>query len=131
VDDADIALLARGGVGVAVCPRSNQAHGHGTAPFAALRAAGVRVGLGTDSVVSVPDLDLWADAAAVGLTGDVALRGLTLEGARALGWESEIGSLEAGKQADLVVVAPTVPDRPEPSPTVLLTVVAGRIVHRG
>jgi cytosine/adenosine deaminase-related metal-dependent hydrolase len=125
VDDADIALLRQAGASIAHCPRSNRAHGHGTAPAAALRAAGVPVGLGTDSVVSVADLDLWAEAGAAGITGDEALRMLTIEGARALGWEREIGSLEVGKAADLAVL--TVP--PSDRPTVRLTVLAGRVVH--
>jgi cytosine/adenosine deaminase-related metal-dependent hydrolase len=125
VDQSDIALLRDAGASVAHCPRSNRAHGHGTAPAAALHAAGVPVGLGTDSVVSVADLDLWAEADAAGLAWEDALRTLTIEGARALGWEQEIGSLEVGKAADLAVL--TV--RPSDRPTVRLTVLAGRIVH--
>ena len=97
-------------------------------------------------------MSLWSDALAAGLEGDDALRMLTLEGARALGLESEIGSLEVGKQADLAVFdrltaafpdrptagspdRPTAgsPDRPTAAfldrPTALLTVVAGRVVH--
>lgn len=125
VDAADVALLRQTDAAVAVCPRSNRAHGHGTAPLAAFRGAALRVGLGTDSVVSVPDPDLWADAQAVGLQGDAAVRALTWEGARTLGWEAEIGSLEVGKAAD-VAVFPSAP----PRGTALLTVVAGRVVHR-
>jgi imidazolonepropionase-like amidohydrolase len=55
---------------------------------------------------------------------------LTLEGARALGLESQIGSLEVGKQADIAVFTSTPFDRPRPPSTALLTVVAGQIVHR-
>jgi 5-methylthioadenosine/S-adenosylhomocysteine deaminase len=127
LDDADVALLRDAGATVAHCPRSNAAHKHGRAPIAKLRAAGVPVGIGTDSVVSVGDLDLWAEAYEAGLTGDDALRALTLEGARALGWESEIGSLEGGKAADLAVFDRSVPRNSAPS---LLTVVSGRIVHQ-
>jgi 5-methylthioadenosine/S-adenosylhomocysteine deaminase len=129
VDDADITLLRQAGATIAHCPRSNQAHRHGTAPVAALRAAGVPVGIGTDSVVSVADLDLWAEARAAGLEGEEALRALTLDGARALGWESEIGSLEVGKAADLAVFRSTAPYRLLPPLTARLTVLAGRIVH--
>jgi cytosine/adenosine deaminase-related metal-dependent hydrolase len=124
-DDADIKLIRNAGASIAHCPRSNRAHGHGSAPLAAFRAAGLRVGLGTDSVASVGELDLWAEADAAGLTGDEALRALTIDGARALGWEREIGSLDVGKAADLAVL--TV--RPSDRPTVRLTVLAGRIVH--
>jgi len=129
VDGPDIESLRDAGVAVAHCPRSNRAHGHGTAPLAAFRRAGLRVGLGTDSVVSVGDSSLWAEAAAAGLEGDDALRMLTLEGARALGLEDEIGSLEVGKQADLAVFPSTALYRPLPPVTALLTVVAGRVVH--
>src|SRR5439155_1603499 len=62
VDERDIDILRRAEVGLASCPRSNRAHAHGTAPLAALRAAGIPVGLGTDSVVSAGDVNLWAEA---------------------------------------------------------------------
>ena len=71
-------------------------------------------------------LDLWAEAAAAGLTDDDALRQLTIDNARALGWDNEIGSLEVGKAADVAVFS-SASVRPRPS---LLTLVAGRIVHR-
>jgi len=129
LDAEDIPVLRGAGAAVAHCPRSNRAHGHGVAPLAALRTAGVRVGLGTDSVVSVGDLDLWAEAGAAGLRGEEALRLMTLEGARALCWERVIGSLEAGKQADLAVFPSTALFRPLPPPTALLTMIAGRLVH--
>jgi len=129
VDEPDIAALRDAGVAVAHCPRSNLAHGHGAAPFAAFRRAGLRVGLGTDSVVSTGDVSLWPEAAAAGLAGADALRMLTLEGARALGLERDIGSLELGKQADLAVFPSTAVHRPSPPVTALLTVVAGRVVH--
>src|SRR6185436_13008012 len=88
VDDADVELLRAAGAAVAHCPLSNAAHRHGRAPFDRFRQAGVPVGLGTDSVISVGELDLWAEADGAGLRGDAALRGLTIEGARALGWDS-------------------------------------------
>src|SRR5947208_13534216 len=85
VDETDIRTLKESGAGLAACPRSNRAHGHGTAPLAGFRAAGIPLGLGTDSVVSAGDVNLWAEAAAAGLDGEDALRMLTIEGARALG----------------------------------------------
>ena len=126
VDDSEITLLRRIGVSVAHCPRSNATHRHGVMPLRLLREAGVPIGLGTDSVVSVGVLDLWAEADAAGLRGEAALRALTIEGARALGWENEIGSLEVGKAADLLVQTIQRSNRP----TVQLTVVSGRIVHQ-
>jgi len=128
-DQRDVAQLRDAGASIAHCPRSNRAHAHGTAPLAAFRRAGLSVGLGTDSVLSVGDSSLLAEAAAAGLEGDDALRMLTLEGARALGLEDEIGSLEVGKQADLAVLPSTILHRPPPPSTALLTLVAGRVVH--
>jgi cytosine/adenosine deaminase-related metal-dependent hydrolase len=129
VDQADVAALARAEVSVAHCPRSNRRHGHGTAPLAALRQAGLAVGLGTDSVVSTTDVNLWAEATAAGLQGSDALRMVTLEGARALGLERDIGALEVGKEADLAVFPGPLPGAPGPGRSALLTVVAGRVVH--
>ena len=94
-----------------------------------MRAAGIRVGLGTDSVVSVGDANLWAEAAAAGLSGDEALRALTLDAARAIDWDGEIGSLDVGKAADIAVFPSTNLHRPPPSSAVL-TLLAGRIVQR-
>src|SRR5213592_4636362 len=129
VDGPDIDVLRDAGVAVAHCPRSNRVHGHGTAPLAAFRRAGLPVGLGTDSVVTVGDSSLLAEATAAGLDGEDALRMLTIEGARALGLEREIGSLEVGKQADLAVFPSTALFRLLPPVTALLTLVAGRVVH--
>jgi cytosine/adenosine deaminase-related metal-dependent hydrolase len=129
VDDADVQLLRKAGASVAHCPRSNSAHRHGRMPLDRFRTAGVPTGIGTDSVVSVGDLDLWAEAEAAGFSDDAAIRALTIEGARALGWESEIGSLEVGKAADLAVFPFAALRRPSP-PLAALTVVSGRIVHQ-
>jgi 5-methylthioadenosine/S-adenosylhomocysteine deaminase len=127
LDAQDVAVLAGQGAAVAHCPRSNAAHGHGRAPAAALREAGVRVGLGTDSLVSVEDADVWAEARAAGLHGEDALRALTIEGARALGLDGEVGSLEVGKAGDVAVFPSSALVRR--GPPSLLTVLAGRIVH--
>ena len=139
----DVGRLAGTGAAVAHCPLSNRAHGHGAAPLAALLAAGVRVGLGTDSTVSVGRLDLLAEArAAATLAGLGAARALalcTLEGARALGLDAEIGSLAPGKWGDCVVVRrPRGPAGASPEEQVLAsgprdvlaTFVGGRDVYR-
>ena len=130
VDAADMQILKTARVSVVHCPRSNRVHGHGVAPLEALRDAGLTVGIGTDSVVSVPDLDLWEETRASWIGAEEALRYLTMEGARALGWERTIGSLEVGKAADIAVFRYTPPQRLPPPPKALLTVIAGRIVHR-
>jgi cytosine/adenosine deaminase-related metal-dependent hydrolase len=143
-DAADIRLLTSRGTAVAVCPRSNARHGHGTAPLAAFRAAGLRLGLGTDSVASVNDLDLFAEARAAvesaGLSPTEAIRLLTLDGATALGLEPHVGSLEPGKWADLCMVrwdeGITAPNDVAAqvlrsgAGDVVRTYVAGRLVHR-
>jgi cytosine/adenosine deaminase-related metal-dependent hydrolase len=117
VDDEEIALLAEHGVAVAHCPRSNAILGCGIAPVSELRAAGVTVGLGTDSPASTPSFDLFDELRtavylarvraerADALTSSGALELATLGSARALGLEDEVGSLAPGKRADLSVVS--------------------------
>ncbi len=117
VDARDIDLLATSGTGVAHCPRSNAALGCGIAPVEELRAAGVRLGLGTDSPASAPSFDMFDELraavfAARGrarrpdvLLASEALELATLGSARAIGLDARIGSLSPGKQADLAVVS--------------------------
>jgi 5-methylthioadenosine/S-adenosylhomocysteine deaminase len=114
LDAADIALLKQYGVHVAHCPHSNLKLASGIAPVAALNAAGVPVGIGTDGSASNNRLDLLAEARTAallvkGTSGDATLwpahqtlRAMTLTGAKALGLEAEIGSLTVGKCADIV-----------------------------
>ena len=116
-DAEEIELLARHGVGVAHCPRSNGYLGCGVAPLAELREAGVAVSIATDSPASTPSLDIFDEirAAIVGararagdpgaLTAADALELATLGGARVLGLSDRIGSLVPGKQADLAVIS--------------------------
>ena len=113
---AEIALLAEHKVGVAHCPQSNMKGASGVAPVPALLAAGVAVGLGTDGAASNNDLSLWEemDTAAklakvtsgdpTVLNARTALAMATLLGAQAIGKQREIGSLEPGKRADLILV---------------------------
>ena len=117
VDEAEIELLAAHGVAVAHCPRSNALLGCGVAPVAALRAAGVRLCLATDSPASTPSLDMFDELRAAlmaargrerrpgALTAAQALELATLGGARALGLEDEVGSLAPGKRADLAILS--------------------------
>jgi cytosine/adenosine deaminase-related metal-dependent hydrolase len=117
VDAEEIGLLARHGVAVAHCPRSNALLGCGTAPLAELRRAGLRVGVGTDGVSSVPSHDFFEELRTVvgsarareeradAITAAEALELATLGGARALGLDAEVGSLVPGKRADLAVLS--------------------------
>ncbi|MCE2849783.1 MAG: amidohydrolase family protein [Roseiflexaceae bacterium] len=112
----DIKLLAQRGVGVAPCPTSNLKLASGVAPYVQFLAAGVRTGLGTDGPASNDDQDMFNEihlAALLpkGLSGDPtampakqAFALATSSGARAIHQDDRIGSLEAGKQADIVVV---------------------------
>jgi 5-methylthioadenosine/S-adenosylhomocysteine deaminase len=111
----DPALLAAAGVRVAHCPVSNARLGCGRMPLEALDAAGVTVGLGTDSPGSAGAYDVRAEARACevlhGATGAPPsaarlVEMATLGGARALGLGAETGSITPGKWADLVAVLP-------------------------
>ena len=114
--DTEIALLAHHGASVVHCPASNLKLASGFAPAARLLAAGVNVALGTDGAASNNRVDLLSETRlasllAKGVSGDASawdahasLRAATLGGARALGLESRIGSIEPGKQADLTAI---------------------------
>jgi 5-methylthioadenosine/S-adenosylhomocysteine deaminase len=115
--DAEIEALARAGASIVHCPRSNLKLASGVCPVAALLSAGVNVALGTDGAASNNRLDMWSELDAAALLGKwiaadasavpaaAALRMATINGARALGLDSEIGSLEPGKAADLICVS--------------------------
>lgn len=112
----EIALCAERGVNIAHCPVSNLKLASGIAPIARLLASGVNIGLGTDGAASNNRLDLLSETRiaallAKGVSGDAtalpahqALAMATLNGAKALGREQEIGSLKPGKLADIVAV---------------------------
>ncbi|HTM25989.1 MAG TPA: amidohydrolase [Vicinamibacterales bacterium] len=113
----DIRILASRHVGVSHNPESNMKLASGIAPVEAMRKAGVTVGLGTDGAASNNDLDMFEAMRQAAflhklVAGDpraipapVAVEMATIDGARALGLEKEIGSLERGKRADLIVVS--------------------------
>jgi 5-methylthioadenosine/S-adenosylhomocysteine deaminase len=140
--DEDVATLARRGCAVAHCPLSNASHSHGRAPLASFLRHGLRVGVGTDSVLSVSRLDLLAEARAArvlaALDPESALALCTLGGAAALGLDDEIGSLEPGKWGDCLVIRPAGSGVGSPVERVLesgredvvATFVGGRDVYR-
>src|SRR5437899_616273 len=156
VDEADRKLLAERGVGCVHNPSSNMMIASGVAPVPEMRAAGIAVGLGTDGPAGsnndldiMEEIDLAAKLAKITKMNPLALNAkavvemATIDGARALHLEKEIGSLEKGKKADLVVIGL---DAPNPVPLydvysqlayalkasdVETVVIGGRIVMRG
>jgi cytosine/adenosine deaminase-related metal-dependent hydrolase len=121
VDDADIEIMARRRCAVAHCPASNAKFGHGIAPLLPLIAAGIRVGMGSDSVASNNRMDILDEARLAVLIHRAATRKhdafgahqalelATIGGARALGIESRVGSLEVGKDSDLAAFRIDIP----------------------
>ena len=112
----EIALLAEHGCHVAHCPTSNLKLASGLAPMAALAAADINVGLGTDSAASNNRLDMLSELRLAALLGKLgandaaaiparqALEMATINAARALGLDTKIGSLEKGKRADITAI---------------------------
>jgi cytosine/adenosine deaminase-related metal-dependent hydrolase len=106
---ADLDNLARCGVTLVACPRSNSRTGAGTPPIADFYRSGVRVAVGTDSLASTPDLNVFAELAAMralapSVPAAALLDSATRQGARALGFEAEYGTLEPGRRARLLAV---------------------------
>jgi 5-methylthioadenosine/S-adenosylhomocysteine deaminase len=116
VTEGEIAACASAGVSVVHCPESNLKLASGFCPAERFRQAGVNLAIGTDGCASNNDLDMFGEmrtAAQLGkaVAGDAAafdaafaLRAATLNGARAMGLEAKVGSIEVGKQADLAAV---------------------------
>lgn len=128
VDAGDREILARRGVHVAVCPRSNRHLGVGIPPVPEMLEAGVRLCLGTDSVASAGDLDLMSDVVALrrefpALDPAAILRMATLGGAEALGL-ADLGSIAPGKRAALTFAAAS---RPPEDPLEFLVSGAARL----
>lgn len=118
INEAEIARLADSQVAIAHNPISNLKLASGIAPVVQLQKAGVPVGIATDSVASNNNLDMFEEGRTAALlqkmkSGDAsqfpietALKARTIEGAKVLGMEDVIGSLEVGKQADFLVIQP-------------------------
>lgn len=112
-DDADVALLRGSDTAIAHCPISNAKLGHGAAPVDRFLAAGLRVGLGSDSMASNNRMHMLEESRAAVMSLRVRMRSAsvlspaqalelaTLGGARALGLDARLGSLEPGKDADM------------------------------
>lgn len=153
VSPEDMRAIAASGATIAHCPIANARLGHGTAPMVEAVAAGITVGIGTDSVASNNRIDMLEEArfaqalqrsrleSASAFAAEQLLHMVTIESARILGLEDKIGSLEAGKAADFCVVAVnTAHSVPVLDPLatlfhaargcdVLVTAVAGRLLY--
>jgi cytosine/adenosine deaminase-related metal-dependent hydrolase len=116
ISEEEISILADNGVKLVHCPSANMKMASGIARVPAMRRKGVTVALGCDSGANNNSLDMIremkaasllqniANMDATALTAEDALEMATLEGARAIGQEDDLGSLEAGKQADVILV---------------------------
>lgn len=152
VSDSDLDLIAASGSKIAHCPKSNAKFGHGFAPLEKFLDRGIHVGLGSDSVASNNACDLLEESRFAALaarnridrtkfmTAREALELATIGGAKALGLEDKIGTLEVGKQADVAVVSIDLAQLPvsdieaalvfsSNGRDVALTMVAGKEVH--
>jgi cytosine/adenosine deaminase-related metal-dependent hydrolase len=149
----DIRCAADAGATVAHCPIANARLGHGIAPVVEMRAAGITVAIGTDSVASNNRLDMLEEArvaqllqrgrlqSASALPSEDLLRMVTIDAARVLGLSARVGSLEPGKDADFCVVSLEPPHNvPAPDPVgalfhsargtdVVMTAVRGEILY--
>ncbi len=116
LSDEEVGILGARGVAVALCPVSNLKLAMGVAPYEKFKAANLRVGLGTDGAASNNSLDMFESAKVFSLVekqtiGDPSVVGsheafylATMGSARAIGWGEEIGALEKGYKADVVVL---------------------------
>ena len=139
LDPEEIARLAEVGASVVHCPESNLKLASGFCPVHALLSAGVNVALGTDGAASNNDLDMLSELRtaallakavsgnATAVPAHTALRMATLNGAKALGLDTEIGSLRAGKAADITAIdLAALPSQPVYDPISQIVYTAGR-----
>jgi cytosine/adenosine deaminase-related metal-dependent hydrolase len=105
----ELQRLAAKGATVVTCPRGNMRTGAGTPPIEEFFESGVRVAVGTDSLASVPDLNVFSELVAMrrlapALPARVLLESATINGARALGFEADFGTIDTGKRDALIAV---------------------------
>jgi cytosine/adenosine deaminase-related metal-dependent hydrolase len=109
MNDSELGRLARAGSTIVTCPRSNAWTGAGTPPIERFFASGARVAIGTDSLASVRDLNVFTEMAEVRRLAPAVpaariLSAATSAGAAALGFGNEFGAIQAGRRADLIAV---------------------------
>ncbi|MGI9316329.1 MAG: amidohydrolase [bacterium] len=116
IDDNDIRILSRTGTPVAHCVAANMFTGEGIPPLTDMHTAGILTGMGTDNTTANNNINILADMktvalaqkgkyeSAVAITAEKVLEMATIEGAQVLGMDKDIGSLEAGKKADINIL---------------------------
>ena len=151
--DSDLEIIRNSGSSIAHCPKSNAKFGHGYAPFEKFLDLGIPVGLGSDSVASNNVCDMLEESRFAALvsrnrpdrkrfiSAREVLVAATLGGAKALGLDHKVGTLEVGKEADIAVVSLSSPAQSPVNDVesalvfssnardVVATIVAGKIVH--
>jgi cytosine/adenosine deaminase-related metal-dependent hydrolase len=144
VTDKDIDLIKKSKTSVAHCPRSNKELGVGKMPLKKFLDAGITVGLGTDSLASVPNLNMWDEMRYAyqihrrdGVSPEDIFKLATIGGAKALGLGKEIGTLEPGKRADMIAVplpkkntGNLYSDLLRETKSCIMTMVNGKILYR-
>jgi 5-methylthioadenosine/S-adenosylhomocysteine deaminase len=140
----DIGLIRASKVSVAHCPRSNKELGVGRMPLKKFLDAGMTVGLGTDSLASVPTLNMWDEMRYAyrihrrdGIAAEDIFRIATIGGAKALGLDKETGTIEPGKKADIIAVpfprkntGNLYNDLLRETKSCIMTMVNGKIIYR-
>lgn len=145
VTGRDIEIIRKSRVSIAHCPRSNKETGVGKMPLKKFLDAGVTVGLGTDSLASSPTLNMWDEMRYAhqihrrsGVSAADIFRLATINGAKALGLDKEIGTLEPGKKTDIIAVPLPEKDTGDiysdllrETKSCIMTMVEGKILFHG
>jgi cytosine/adenosine deaminase-related metal-dependent hydrolase len=140
----DIALIKKSKTSIAHCPRSNNKLRVGKLPLKKLLDAGITVGLGTDSLASSPSLSMWDEMRFAykihkqdGISAQDIFTLATINGAKALGLEKDVGSIEPGKKADIIAVPMPLRntgnlycDLLRETKSCIMTMVNGKILYR-
>lgn len=141
LSEDDIVLMRQKGAAIAVCPTSNELLNVGEAPIASFVAHGLSFGIGTDSIASNPSFDLFVEArkvraickrqggAASKLNSQALVEKLTIEAARVLGFNDDLGSIEAGKRADIIAIDTSAKRQANPYNYLLESVTKSDITH--
>lgn len=144
VTGKDVDHIRKSNVSIAHCPRSNKETGVGKMPLKKYLDAGVIVGLGTDSLASSPTLSLWDEMRYAyqihrrcGVSAEDIFRLATINGAKALGLDKEIGTLEPGKKADMIAVplpekntSDIYSDLLRETKSCIMTMINGKVLHK-